>query len=228
MIQIEPLRAVISQGIVALLAMEIFEIFTLRIVDSLQEVIRSPLLSTRIRSLCSYQSIDKSSQKEFSDLIRLWLPLILSKIGPSLRPQLINLFNHALQKNLKGSLLPNTVKNLGIIEKAESIVSEQLAIGMVDTILELSRNTGNRLREKDILLEKLSVDVLDKFWEELASVLEEKQVLEKSQKLLLALLEDLKRSSFRQLKNQGGVNDLITELEGLNFSSTKSHPTNQV
>jgi hypothetical protein len=37
---------------------------------------------------------------------------------------------------------------------------------------------------------------------------------------MVALLEDFKRSSFRQLKEQVGVNELITELDGLNFSST--------
>ncbi|HJN36452.1 MAG TPA: hypothetical protein QF626_08060, partial [Prochlorococcaceae cyanobacterium Fu_MAG_50] len=58
----------------------------------------------------------------------------------------------------------------------------------------------------------------DRFWEELARTLEEGPVLERSQDLLVALLEDFKRSSFSQLRTQGGVDELITELDGLNFS----------
>ena len=33
-----------------------------------------------------------------------------------------------------------------------------------------------------------------------------------------AFLEELKRSGVRQLRQEGGVNELITELDGLSFS----------
>ena len=53
-------------------------------------------------------------------------------------------------------------------------------------------------------------------------VLEKGPVLERSQDLLVCLLEDLKRSSFSQLRDQGGVDALISELDGLNFNRTES------
>ncbi len=228
LIQIEPIRAVISQGIVALLAIEIFEVFTLRIVDSLQNLIRSSHIPQRIRSLCSHQRVNKNNKNEINKFIGLWLPLLLNKIGPNMRPQLIALFDHALQRSLERSTMPNPIRNLAIFEKAESVISYQLASGMVDALLDLSKSAGDQLGQKDLLLEQLSLNAIDRFWEELACTLDKDDVLKESQQLLLTFLEELKRLSFNQLKNQGTLDDLITELDGLNFSSTKPQPNKQV
>ena len=73
-----------------------------------------------------------------------------------------------------------------------------------------------------MVLEQLGVDTIDRFWEELARTLEQGPVLERSQELMVAFLEEFKRSSFRQLREQGGVNELISELDGLNFSEAET------
>ena len=224
LIELEPLRAVVSRWVVALLALELFEVLTLRIVDAMQGVIRSPLLPQRIRSLRSHQSVEKNEASELAELLQLWLPLLLKEVGPSMRPQFLALFSHALQRSMDGAMVPTPLKGLAVIEKAESEFSRQLAAGMIDVILELSRNAGDQLGRKDMVLEQLGVDTIDRFWEELARNLEQGPVLERSQELIVALLEDFKRSSFRQLKEQVVVNELITELDGLNFNSTTPQP----
>ena len=224
LIELEPLRAVVSRWVVALLALELFEVLTLRIVDAMQGVIRSPLLPQRIRSLRSHQSLEKNEASELAELLQLWLPLLLKEVGPSMRPQFLALFSHALQRSMDGAMVPTPLKGLAVIEKAESEFSRQLAAGMIDVILELSRNAGDQLGRKDMVLEQLGVDTIDRFWEELARNLEQGPVLERSQELIVALLEDFKRSSFRQLKEQVVVNELITELDGLNFNSTTPQP----
>ncbi len=227
LIQIEPIRAVISQGVVALLAIEIFEVITLRVIDSMQRIIGSQNLAQRIRNLSGYQSIEQKKESEANELIRLWIPLFLSQIGPNLRPQLVALFSHALQRSLEGAMIPDALKRLDVVEKTESAISLKLAEGMIEVFLDFSRNAGTQLGRKDIVLEKLGSETLDQFWEELAKALENKIVLEKSQSLLIALLENLKRSSFHQIQDQAGINELITELDNLNFSSTKRPPTDQ-
>ena len=65
----------------------------------------------------------------------------------------------------------------------------------------------------------LGIQAIDRFWEELAKTLEQGPVLERSQELVAAFLEDFKRSSMNQLRFQKDVDELITELDGLNFSS---------
>ena len=205
LIQLEPLRAVISRGVVALLALELFEVITIRVVDALQQLIRSPQLPRRIRSLCSHQSTDLKGQPELIELLRLWIPLLMIQVGPSLRPQLVELLNHILRSNLAEGLAPDSV-------------SRPLATRAVDSLLSMSRRTGERLGTQDDILNSLGTETLDRFWEELARVLEDGPALERSQVLLSTLLEELKRSSFRQLRDQGGVAELISELDGLNFS----------
>ena len=196
-----------------------FKVTTLRILDAMQSMVRSPNLPDKILRLCSHQSVEINEERELAELLRLWLPLILTQVGPGMRPQLIALVGHALQRNLDGLVVPTPLKELPGLQKAETELSRQLAQGMVDSLLGLSKSAGDRLGQKDLLLEDLGIQALDRFWEELARTLEQGVVLERSQELLVAFLEEFKRTSMDQLHSQGGVDDLITELDGLNFNS---------
>ena len=221
-IQLEPLRAVISRGVVALLAVELFEVIMVRVLDAIQQLIRSPQLPQRVRSLCTYQSSEANEQQELVELLQLWIPVLLTRVGPSLRPQLVALISHMLQQSLDRSVMPEPLRRVAALQNAETELSRQLATGMVDSILGVSRGAGHRISRKDPVMESLGSDALDRLWEELAVVLEKGPVLERSQDLLVSLLEDLKRSSFRQLHDQGDVDALLMELDGLNFNSAGS------
>ena len=95
---------------------------------------------------------------------------------------------------------------------------------MVDSVLDVSRGAGNRIGQRDQVLETLGTDALDRLWEELAVILEQGPVLERSQDLLTSFLEELKRSGFRQFSDQDDVDALISELDGLNFSPADRTP----
>ena len=205
LIQLEPLRAVISRGVVALLAVELFEVITIRVVDTFQQLIRSPQLPERVRSLCSHQTSNPNDDRELLELLRLWLPLLLTKVGPALRPQLVALIGHLLQQSLSRSVMPEPLRRVAALQSAEAEFSRQLATGMVDSVLDLSRGAGTRIGQRDQTLETLGTDALDRLWEELAVTLEQGPVLERSQELLTSFLEDLKRSGFRQFRDQDDV-----------------------
>ena len=218
LLQLEPLRAVISRGVVALLAVELFEVIAVRVVDALQQVIRSPQLPEKVRGLCSYQSSDLNEEREVIELLRLWIPLLLTRIGPAMRPQLQALLSHLVQQSLDRNVVPEPLRRLPGLQNAESEFSRQLADSMVASLLDLSKGAGNRIGQRDPVLESLGSEALDRLWEELAHMLEQGPVLTRSQDLMVALLEDIKRSSFRQIRDQGDVDALISELDGLNFS----------
>ena len=227
LLQLEPLRAVISRGVVALLAVELFEVIAIRLVDTLQQLIRSPQLPERVRGLCSYQSSDLNDEREVVELLRLWLPLLLTRVGPAMRPQLQALISHLVQQSLDRNVVPEALRRLPGLQNAESEFSRQMAESMVTSVLDLSKGAGNRIGQRDPVLESLGSEALDRLWEELAHMLEQGPVLTRSQDLLVALLEDIKRSSFRQIRDQGDVDALISELDGLNFSPGASTPRDQ-
>ena len=227
LLQLEPLRAVISRGVVAVLALELFEVITLRILDTAQDVVKSPRLPEKIRRLCTHQSVIDEGEPELAELLRLWLPLILIQVGPALRPQLVALIGHILRRNLEETAIPGALRTLPGVDNAEQKLSQTLSAGLVDSLLNLSRNAGDRLGQKDPVLESLGVETADRFWEELAHKLETGAVLERSQELIAVFLEDLKRSSMSQLRLQKDVDELITELDGLNFSSEGLPPRPQ-
>ena len=134
--------------------------------------------------------------------------------------------SHALRRNLEETAIPAPLRALPGMDKAETQLSLQLSTGLVDSLLNLSRNAGGRFAQKDPMLQELGIQTVDRFWEELARTLEQGPVLERSQELVAAFLEDLKRSSMSQLRLQKNVDELITELDGLNFSSeeTRTRP----
>ena len=161
------------------------------------------------------------------ELIQLWLPVLMTRIGPSMRPQLIALLSHLLQQSMNRSVIPQPLRGVPALQKAETELSRQLAGGVVDSLLDVSKEAGERIGQRDAILEDLGIEALDRFWEQLAHSLEQGPVLEQSQLLLSSLLEDLKRSSFRQLRDQRDVDALIAELDGLNFNQSERQPRPQ-
>ncbi len=216
LVSIEPLRAVISRGVVALLALELFEVLALQLLDGAQGVVRSRDWPERLRRLRSHQTVPQLPQeeRELVALVRLWAPLLLARITPRLAPQLQELLGYALRSSLDRTVVPQPLRGLQPLLQVESGVSRQLAAGMVESLMELSRNTGNQLARRDDVQVELLQQLVDRFWEELAAALEQGPVLERSQVLLCALIEQLKSAYLSQI-SRSGIEALIQELDQL-------------
>jgi hypothetical protein len=214
LISVEPLRAVISRGVVALLAVELFEVLALQLIDGLQGLIRSRRWPARIRSLRSHQTVIANDERELVELVRVWGPLLLSQVAPRLAPELQGLLGHALGQSLQTAVVPPPLRQLEPLLRMEQGLARQLAGGMVDSLLDLSRGTGERLGRRDDQQLQLLQRCIDRFWEELAVALENGPVMERSQQLLCSALEDVKRTYLSQI-SRAGIGVLIEELDQL-------------
>lgn len=85
---------------------------------------------------------------------------------------------------------------------------------MVDSLVDLSRGTAERLARSDARQVELLQSIGDRFWEELASALERGSTLESSQLLLCTLLQQLKCTYLAQI-NRAGIDALMDELDDL-------------
>jgi hypothetical protein len=214
LISIEPLRAVISRGVVSLLAVELFEVLALQLIDGLQGVIRSRRWPSRLRALRSHQTVVSSDERELVELVRIWAPLLLVQVAPRLAPELQGVLGHALQQSVSSTVVPPPLRQLQPLLQVEKGLSRQLAGGMVDSLLDLTRSTGERLGRRDDEQLELLQRCIDRFWEELAAALESGQALERSQQLVCAFLEEFKRDYLSQL-SRSGIEGLIAELDQL-------------
>jgi hypothetical protein len=212
LINLEPLRAVISRWVVALLAVELFEVLVLQILDGLQQIIRSGRWPDRLRGLRSHQSVLTGDGQEMVKLLRIWAPLLLVQVAPRLAPELQGVLGHALQQSLEMGVVPGPLRGLEPLLRMEQGLSRQLASGMVESLLDLSRSTGERLGQRDDQQLDLLRRCVDRFWEELAAALESGNALATSQELLCAVLEELKGSYVSQV-NRASIEVLIDELD---------------
>jgi hypothetical protein len=205
LINVEPLRAAVSRAVVSLLALELFEVLALQLVDGAQSLLRSPQWPRWIRSLRSHQSVSLNDERELVELLRLWGPMVLGQVAPRLSPELQSVLGHALQQSMRdlpgGAVMP-------------AAVSRQLATGVVDSLMELSRSTADRLAQRDSRQVELLQRFGDRFWEELALALERGGTLERSQQLLCTLLQELKLTYLAQV-NRAGIDALMDELDDL-------------
>jgi hypothetical protein len=217
LVNFEPLRAVVSRVVVALLAVELFEVLALQLMDGAQGLIRSPRWPQRIRRLRSHQKVVTNNEREMVELLRIWAPLLLLQVAPRLEPELEAVLSHSLQQSLEGLVVPPALRQLEPLLQLERGLSRQLANGMVVSLLELSRTTGQRLQREDNQQIDLLQQFVDRFWEELAASLENGLALERSQQLLCNLLEELKLNYLGQI-NRVGINALIRELDELMVS----------
>jgi hypothetical protein len=214
LISVEPLRAVISRGVVALLAVELFEVLALQLIDGLQGLIRSRRWPARLRSLRSHQTVIHHDEQELVELMRIWAPLLLGQVAPRLAPELQGVLGHALGQSLQSAVVPPPLRQLEPLLRMEQGLARQLAGGMVESLLDLSRSTGDRLGRRDDQQVQLLQRFIDRFWEELAVALESGPVLERSQQLLCAALEEFKRTYVSQI-SRAGIGGLIEELDQL-------------
>jgi len=228
LISIEPLRAVISRAVVALLAVELFEVLALQLIDGSQQLIRSPQWPERIRSLCSHQSVRGSSSQlaegELAELLRIWAPLLLDRVAPRLAPELQGAMGHALQQSLEAVVLPPPLRPVAPLLRMDDGLSRQLAAGMVNNLLALGRNTSDRLSQRDQRQLELLQRCIDRFWEELARALEQGPALQRSQDLLCQLLELVKTRYLGQISRES-ISDLIQELDALTAALSQESPT---
>jgi hypothetical protein len=212
LISVEPLRAVISRAVVALLAVELFEVLALQLIDGLQGMIRSRRWPERLRSLRSHQTVVSDDEREMVELLRIWAPLLLGQVAPRLAPELQGVLSHALGQSLATTVVPPPLRQLQPLLRMEQGLARQLAGGMVESLLDVSRNTGERLGRLDDRQVQLLQRFIDRFWEELALALENGPVLERSQQLLCTALEEFKRTYVSQI-SRAGIGGLIEELD---------------
>jgi hypothetical protein len=223
LINIEPLRAVISRAVVALLALELFEVLALQLLDGTQSLLRSRDWPRRIRALRSHQSVSSGQDQELVALLRIWAPLLLSQVAPRLAPELQGLLAYSLRQSLEGAMVPPPLRQLQPLLQLESGLSRQLASSMTRNLLELSRSTGNQLGRTDTAQLELLQRTIDRFWDELAAALDNGPVLSQTQELLSALLENLKGTYLNQI-SRSGVASLIEELDLLMARNTGLSP----
>ncbi|MDA0717470.1 MAG: hypothetical protein O2839_04505 [Cyanobacteria bacterium] len=224
LINFEPLRAVVSRGVVALLAVELFEVLSLQILDGTQGLIRSRRWPQRLRALRSHQSVASSSnERELVELVRIWAPLLLSQVAPKLAPELQGLLGYSLRQSLERTVVPAPLRQLQQLLQVETGITRQLASGMVESLLELSRSTGNQLSRRDDVQLELLQGFIDRFWEELAAALESGSALERSQELLCALIDGAKGTYLSQI-NRAGIEALIQELDQLMTAPSPASP----
>ncbi|NQV10300.1 MAG: hypothetical protein HQ527_03900 [Cyanobacteria bacterium] len=214
LVNFEPLRAVVSRVVVALLAVELFEVLALQLMDGAQGLIRSSQWPERIRRLPSHQNVNLNDEREVVELTRIWGPLLLRQVAPRLGPELEAVLSHSLQQSLQGLVVPPGLRQLQPLLQLELGLSKQLASGVVQSLLDLSRSAADRIQKPDNQQIDLLERVLDRFWEELADSLENGVALERTQQLLCTLLEELKLNYLGQI-NRTGINALIRELDQL-------------
>ncbi len=215
LVNLEPLRAVVSRGVVALLALELFEVLALQLLDGLQGLVRSPRLPQRLRALRSHQSVARSDdERELVELVRIWAPLLLTQVAPRLAPELQGLLGYSLRQSLDRTVVPPPLRQLAPLLQVESGISRQLASGMVDSLLDLSRRSGERLAQRDDRQLELLQQCIDRFWDELALALETGSALQRSQELICALIEGVKGTYLSQI-NRASIEALIQELDQL-------------
>ncbi|MCP9809624.1 hypothetical protein KBY58_09290 [Cyanobium sp. HWJ4-Hawea] len=222
LITIEPLRAVVSRAVVALLAVELFEVLVLQLLDGAQGVIRSRQWPQRIRSLCSHQSVSGSNEeRELAALVRIWAPLLLSQVLPRLGPELQGVLGYALKQSFENSVVPAPLRPLQPLLGVETGLGQQLASGMVESLLDLSKKTGQQLSRRDQQQLDLLQRVLDRFWEELAVALEQGEGLARSQELLCVLIDGLKGTYLSQI-SRSSIESLIRELDALTTAAASA------
>lgn len=223
LVDVEPVRVVVSRGVVALLAVELIEVIALQLVEGLQGLIRSPQWEQRIKRLGKPNSFQVAEKQDIEGLLRLWLPLLLGRVLPRLAPQGKELLAYGLQKSLVKTPLSAPLQKLQPVQIMEREFSRQLAAGVIEALLDLSKGTAAELSRDDQRVKDLWLSASEAFWHELGDALGDTATLEQSQALLSEILEQLKLTYLSGI-NSAGVDNLLQKLEQFSDGGLATEP----
>ncbi len=203
LLNLEPVKAQINHDFVANFAEEITEVVGIRVIDQLQDAIKSGNISRWLLRSKSGGYIDINNTNELSAIAARVVKLSIYQVIPKIQPDVEALIHYNLQAILNQSPVYKQLQNVPGV----SNLPKQLAI-------ELAKSTHSALVNmmEDPQSTKVWKQLTDNFSKTLEIELQKEHNLKEIQTLLVDLLEEIKINYVQNI-SEGGIEEILEESE---------------
>ncbi|KYC36012.1 hypothetical protein WA1_40425 [Scytonema hofmannii PCC 7110] len=197
-LNLQPLRQQMHQGIVANFAEEITEIVVVRVINQIQGSIHRGELKRWLQqneTLRPY--IDINNINEIEAIGTIFVQTIIYQVLPKIQPEAIAILRHSIDSALKQAPIYRDLQNFPGVGQMQLQLSEQLATQIATNLYSAVVSAA-----EDPVGAKLSGQLVQRFTEALGAELQDKQVLSELQNLVLDFLEEIKLNYVQQMSEE--------------------------
>ncbi|MEH1975891.1 MAG: hypothetical protein V7L02_22305 [Nostoc sp.] len=210
LLNLNPVRKQINQGIVANFAEELTEIVVVRVINQVQGSIQRGELTSWLsqkENLRPY--IDINNVNEVEAIAGLLVKTIVYRVLPDIQPAIVAILRHNIETVLHQVPVYRSLQNLPGVGQAQTQLSEQLATQITTNLYKTLVSAV-----EDPVGAKLTSQLLESFSEALGSEIKEKHVLSEIQSLLFDFLEEIKLNYVQRL-SQEDIDQIIEQTRQL-------------
>ncbi|MEC4819928.1 MAG: hypothetical protein SAK29_42660 [Scytonema sp. PMC 1069.18] len=198
LINLQPIRQLIHQGIIANFAEELTEIVVVRVINQIQGSIqRGELRRWLAQSPSLRPYIDINNINEVEAIGAILVQTVVYQVLPKIQPEIIALIRHNIDSILKQAPIARNLQNIPGVEQIRTQLGEQLATQITTNLYSAVVNAV-----EDPVGAQLSSQLTQRFTEAFGAEMQKKHVLSELQNLLLDFLEEMKLNYVQQLSQE--------------------------
>lgn len=210
LLDLQPVRKQIHQGIVANFAEELTEVVVVRVINQVQGSIQRGELThwlSQQENLRPY--IDINNVNEVEAIAGLLVKTIVYQVLPEIQPAIVAILRHNIETVFHQVPVYRNLQNLPGVGQAQTQLSEQLATQITTNLYKTLVSAV-----EDPVGAKLTSQLVESFSEALGGQIKEKHVLSEIQSLLFDFLEEIKLNYVQRL-SQEDIDQIIEQTRQL-------------
>jgi hypothetical protein len=222
LINFQPIRKQLHQGIVANFAEELTEIVIIRVINQVQtSVQRGELTKWLTQAETSRPYIDINDVNEIEAITSILTQAILYQVLPKIQPEITAILRHTIDSALNQTPIYRNLQHLPGVGQAQTQLSEQIAT-------EIATNLYKAIiaSVEDPVSGKLSRQLLQRFTDTLGGEIQKKQVVSEVQNLLSDFLEEVKINYVQRLSKED-IQQIIEQTHQLRIQTAAKTITEQ-
>jgi len=210
LLDLQPVRKQIHQGIVANFAEELTEVVVVRVINQVQGSIQRGELThwlSQQENLRPY--IDINNVNEVEAIASLLVKTIVYQVLPEIQPAIVAILRHNIETVFHQVPVYRNLQNLPGVGQAQTQLSEQLATQITTNLYKTLVSAV-----EDPVGAKLTSKLVESFSQALGAQIKEKHVLSEIQSLLFDFLEEIKINYVQRL-SQEDIDQIIEQTRQL-------------
>ena len=210
LIDYQKIKSQATQGFVALIAEEMTQVIVVRVVDQLQDTVKSGQIRTALEGRNKTEYIDINNRNEAAEIFRIISQILVTKVMPQAQPEV----RQFLMYNIDSSLDQNTgyqqMQRLPGFKSMQSQMMETAIDKTYEQVVVILTDLLKEDKEFDRLLEEL----VNKFMDSLNSELKLKNNLDDMEGLLVDFFEEFKINYVQQIP-KADIDQILDETRSL-------------
>ena len=226
LLNLQPVRKQINQGVIANFAEELTEIVIVRLINQIQGSIKQGELTRWLLQKENHSEyVDINNINEVEAIAGIFIKAIVYEVLPKIQPEIVAILHHNIDGAFNQSPIYRNLHNLPGVGQMQAQLSEQLSTQIATNLYKAVVSAV-----EDPVAAKLSSQLLERFSEALGAEMQKKQVLSEIQSLLFDFLEEVKINyvqrlsrediaqiiqQTRQMRSQASVTTVVTKSSAL-------------